>query len=135
MKNNNALEEVEIKRGRVGSISLFEITDAELQIIEHGSPSSLLVNIAFFAASAFLSFLIVLLTTKIESDRIFVVFVLVTIVSCVTTVICSLVAYRMRGGVGDVIKKIKARVPGAEVEKQDEPLFVAGPVDPESQDP
>ena len=42
---------VQIKRGRVDSLSLYEITDNELDILTAGSPSSLYLNFAIFLLS------------------------------------------------------------------------------------
>lgn len=129
-------EEVVIRRGRVGSISLFEITDAELQTIEHGAPSSTLTNFGFFLGSAFLSFLSVLLSTPISSDRLFVVYVIIAICSGLISVCCFIVASKMKGGLKELIAKIKERVPSSEVEKVRETQDVLKVInDPDSQDP
>ncbi|MBF8636102.1 hypothetical protein IRZ48_05435 [Pseudomonas fulva] len=134
--NHNQNGEVVIRRGRVGSISLFEITDAELQTIEHGAPSGTLINTGFFAGSACLSFLSVLLTTPIASDRLFYVYFIICILSGAVSIICFLVARKMKGSLKELLKAIKARVPGIEVEKVSSGRAVRQVEDdPDSQDP
>lgn len=134
--NHNQNGEVVIRRGRVGSISLFEITDAELQTIEHGAPSGTLINIGFFAGSAFLSFLSVLLATPIADDRLFYIYVIICALAGAGSVICFLVARKMKGSLKELLKAIKARVPGIEVEKVTSGRAVRHiEDDPDSQDP
>ncbi|MBA1195714.1 hypothetical protein G7011_01130 [Pseudomonas plecoglossicida] len=134
--NHNESGDVVIRRGRVGSISLFEITDAELQTIEHGAPSGTLINIGFFAGSCFLSFLSVLLSTPIADNRLFYIYVIICICSGIGSTICFLVAQKMKGGLKELLATIKARVPGIEVEKVPSGRAArSNEEDPDSQDP
>ncbi|WP_156317293.1 hypothetical protein [Cypionkella psychrotolerans] len=99
-----------IVRGRVDSLTLFEITDNELGILENGSPNSLYLNFAIFFISTGLSFILSLLTTNFESDRVFYVFVIVSVVCAAFGSILAIIWLRVRGEVSDVCKKIRARV-------------------------
>src|ERR1700761_5382364 len=67
-----------ILRGRVDSFALYEITDEELSVLEAGSPSSLQLNFSIFCISMGTSFLLALLTSTV-SDRVFTVFVILTV--------------------------------------------------------
>jgi hypothetical protein len=107
----NALQ---IKRGRVDSLSLYEITDNELDILATGSPSSLHLNLAIFFLSSALAFLIALLTTKIESDRTFTIFVVILVVSSVVGCVMMLMWSRAHRSTREVIKRIRDRLPSEE---------------------
>ena len=82
MSNDNQKEgEVKIKRAKYGSLSLYEITEDELDALEQGSPESIYLNFSIFLISIAISFIIALVTTKIDSIKIFIFFIVVTVVS------------------------------------------------------
>ena|ERR1700722_1682740 len=68
-----------IRRARIDRLNIYELSESELNILERGSPESLFMNFAIFLLSSAVSLLISLLTTKIESNRTFNVFVIGTI--------------------------------------------------------
>lgn len=76
-----------IRRARVDSLDLYEITEDELSTLEHGSPGSLYLLFSTFLLSIAVSFLITLLTTKIESDRLYIVFVVVTVIGFIVGIV------------------------------------------------
>ncbi|MEN6451830.1 MAG: hypothetical protein ABFC96_15175 [Thermoguttaceae bacterium] len=100
-----------IVRGRVDSFALYEITDSELGVLESGSPGSLHLNFAIFFASVAVSFLIALLTATV-SDRVFTVFILLTIVGFAAGVFLFALWCRARHSVAHVVRAIRARIPG-----------------------
>jgi hypothetical protein len=100
-----------IVRGQVDSLSLYEITDYELEILEHGSPNSILLSFAICFISVALSFLTTLLTVKIESIYLFLIFLVFTVVGLAAGIVLIVLWYRTRSQVGGVGKKIRARVP------------------------
>lgn len=81
-KNQQDLNPI-IRRARVDSLDFYEITDEELTTLEHGSPGSLFLLFATFLISIALSFLISLLTTKIENLYVYILFVIITIIGFV----------------------------------------------------
>jgi len=127
MGNDNQAEKSEgavrlrVIRGPVDSLSLYEITDHELDILEEGSPSSTFLNFAILFSSVGVSFLVALLTIAIESIYVFSVFVIVTIVGVGASVVLFVLWYRTRSKVRDLCKRIRARVPTEPVgESEDE---------------
>jgi len=105
-----------IRRGRVDSLSLYEITDNELDTLEKGSPSSLYLNFAICLLSTATSFLIALLTSTI-TKQIFQVFVIViVVVGYVLGILLLLLWLRSRKSVAGVVKRIKERIPEEETE-------------------
>lgn len=111
-----------IRRGRVDSLTLYEITDYELDSLSTGSPSSLYLNLAIFFASIAISFLVALLTATITSDRVFTVFVVIVILGFVASAVLSCVWLRNRKSISTIIKRIKKRIPSEEptLEAQEE---------------
>jgi NADH:ubiquinone oxidoreductase subunit K len=111
----NALKEniehhIRIVRGRVDSVSVYEITENELSILENGTPSSIYLNFAVFLLSVAVSFLVALLTTNIESNRVFTIFVVVTAVGAISGLLLLFVWYRSHRSLSDIVSKIKSRI-------------------------
>jgi len=108
-------KEPTIQRGRVGSLSLYEITEYEFEVLQQPSQSSTLLNFAIFFWSVAISFHVALKTTKVDSDRTFAVLVLVTIVGYAAGTVMggiSLIAWlRNRSKRKDVIKRVRDRIP------------------------
>ena len=98
-----------IVRGRVDSLSLFEITDYELSVLESGSPATVYLNFSVFFLSTGLAYLISLLTGTFASIRLFTVLVVVTTVSFGIGLVLLVLWYRSRSSVLAVVKKIKDR--------------------------
>lgn len=74
----------EIRRARLGTLTIYEISEAELETLERGLPASLFLNFSVFLVSVAVSFSITLATTAIASNRTFQVFVIVTILGYLT---------------------------------------------------
>lgn len=104
-------EQVRVRRGKVDSLSLYEVTEAELQDLERGGPASLYFNFSIFLLSTAVSFIVALLTTKIESTKTFCVFVLVALVGFVGGGILLLIWNKSRQVTGEIITRIKDRMP------------------------
>lgn len=115
--------QLRIIRGPLDSISLYEITDYELDILEEGSPSSTFLNFAIGFASVAVSFLVTLLTAKIESIYLFTVFVVISVVGFVAALVLFVLWRKRRSRIKDLVKKIKARVPTVPVQKSDSPTL------------
>lgn len=98
-----------ILRGRVDSLSLYEITDYELQVLEEGSVGATYLNLAVFFLSMAVSFLATLLTTPIASDRLFGVFVVVVGVGFAAGFVLAILWYRTRRSMSKVLKRIRDR--------------------------
>lgn len=107
---------VRIRRGKVDSLSLYEITDHELERLEQGSPSGLLFNCAVALLSVSSSFLVALLTTEIPSFRTFTIFVVITTIGLIGGAVLLLVWYKTRQTLTEMINRIKQRIPPDDVE-------------------
>ena len=111
-QNDSGLDSVTVRRAKVDSLSLYEVTEPELQDLERGGPATLYLNFAIFLLSTAISFLIAVLSTEIQSTRTFCVFVIVTVAGFIGGGILIMIWNRSRQTTREIIKRIKARMPG-----------------------
>ena len=118
-----------IRRARLVALTIYEVSEDELTLLERGSPDSLFLNLAIFFLSTFTSFLVALKTTAIPDDRTFIVFVVVTIVSGASGLVLSILWWRTCKSASAVVRTIRQRLlPG---EGEQEPDFgTSGQDDP-----
>lgn len=102
-------ENIPVKRGRVSSITLYDVTDYELDQLEKGSPESLYLNFSISLLTTGSSFLLALLTTTITSNRTFDIFVIITIISFISGTVLFILWFRGRKSVKRLVEKIKNR--------------------------
>ncbi|MEO1830264.1 MAG: hypothetical protein ABGX82_15745 [Pseudomonas sp.] len=110
-----------IKRGRVDSLSLYEITEHELVILENGSPFSLYLNFSLLLLTTATSFLISLLTITIDSDRTYTTFVILVVVGYVLGILLGIIWWRTRQSVSEITKRIRNRIPPEEQAEAENP--------------
>ncbi len=115
-------------RGSLDSLSVYDITDYELDVLEEGSPNSLFLNFAIFFASIAISFLITLVTVDITSIPLFTVFVVLTVVGTAGAVVLFALWRKTRSKVSDLIKRIRARAKPAQKDDCDQTGTVHTPV-------
>ena len=104
--------EIKIVRGRVDSVSLYEITDTELDTLERGSPYSIHLNIGVSLLTLGLSFLTSLLTIEIQahSTILLLVFVVLTVAGIIGGTVLIILWKNARGATTDVVKRIRQRI-------------------------
>jgi len=112
-----------IHRVRLDKLRIFEITDAELEALERGSPESVFLNLAIAVLSIAVSLSVSLATTNIENDRTFCVFVIVTSVGYVAGVTLGLLWFISRRSLRNVSAEIRSRIPpeGVQEDRDDAP--------------
>jgi hypothetical protein len=96
-------------------VSLYEITDYELEVLEQGSPSSAYLNFAIFFGSVGLSFLATLLTVDVSSLYVFTVFIVLTVAGFAGALVLFELWRRTRSKTVELCKKIRARIATAPV--------------------
>lgn len=111
---------VRVKRGKVDSLTLYEITDYELETLAIGSPSSLHLNFAIFFLSLATSFLIALLSTSITSTKTFSVFVIVTVIGFAAGLVLLGMWHFSHKSTRTIIRQIRERIPADQIETADE---------------
>ncbi|MBW3595971.1 MAG: hypothetical protein KY475_01700 [Planctomycetes bacterium] len=98
-----------IHRVRLETLTIFEITEAELESLERGSPESLYLNLAVSVVSIAVSFSIALATTHIESIKTYCFFVIVTVVGYLAAITFSLLWWQSRRSLTKVAQEIRKR--------------------------
>lgn len=111
---------VRVRRGKVDSLTLYEITDYELETLAIGSPSSLHLNFAIFFLSLATSFLIALLTTTITSTKSFAVFVVITVVGFAAGFVLLGLWHFSHRSTKSIIRQIRDRMPSEQVDSASE---------------
>lgn len=99
-----------IKRGRLASFSLYEVTDYELEVLQTGSPATIILNFAIFLLSTALAFWISVFGTEIKDPKRYAVFVMVAIFASLNGLLLMILWWKKRGSVAVLIKKIKSRI-------------------------
>jgi len=100
-----------IRRARLDNLTIYEISEAELNTLEKGSPDSIYLNISIALLSSAFAFLGSVLITKIESNVVLFLFIALIVVGFVVGGVLLLLWYRSRSSVSDCIESIKRRLP------------------------
>lgn len=100
-----------IRRARFEQLTIFEISESELESLERGSPDSLFLNFAIAFLSAAISLTGCLVTSTVSSTRVFTVMVLLTIVAYAAGVVLISLWYRNHRSVRSVAAMIRKRLP------------------------
>jgi hypothetical protein len=98
-----------IHRVRLDKLTIFEITESELDALEQGSPESLFLNLAVGVISIAVSFSIALGTTQIQSLKTYSLFLIVTVVGYLAGVTFGLLWWRSRRSLKSVAREIRRR--------------------------
>ncbi|MCL2196500.1 MAG: hypothetical protein FWB77_02675 [Treponema sp.] len=100
-----------IRRGRVDSVSIYEVNESELAILENGSPNSIYLNFFTFLIATFLSFLSTLLTVDFSQKVLLqTIFIFIAVVSGFLSIMTFILWIRGKNKLSDVIKRIKNRI-------------------------
>lgn len=99
----------EIHRVRLERLTIFEITEAELEALEQGSRESLFLNLGIAVFSIAMSFSIALASTQIDSIKTYCFFVIVTVISYVAATTFLLLWWQSRRSLKKVAQEIRSR--------------------------
>lgn len=109
-KGNNGSDDktVQIKRGKFDSISLYEVTEEELNTLETGE-SSLELNFAIALFSATLTLVVSIFTTT-STDLVLGIFVVCALLFAILGVYFIIKWWKNKGRVEQTFQKIKNRL-------------------------
>jgi hypothetical protein len=103
-------EKIPVKRHRLPGVDSYDVTSDELDQIEHEtSQVGLDLSFAGVSLTAFISFLIALLTANIQSDRIYCAFIAIEIATGALALYFSIKWYRGRRRRTSIIARIRCR--------------------------
>lgn len=103
-----------IRRGKVDSLDIFEVTESELGSLERGSPNSIYLNFCIFFASAFITLTTTMVTVDIKSDIKISLFFSADIISIISIVLFGILWWKAKNEVKEVLSVIRGRVPREE---------------------
>ncbi len=104
----------EVITPKTHKVIVYFVNETELNVLERGSTSSLYLTFGLALLSIFCSFTIVLFSTPISSDRIFDVFVIITSVSLISSIVLLVLWRRADDETTRIIRAIKERFPEGE---------------------
>jgi hypothetical protein len=102
---------LEIRRARLDSLVVYDVTESELGTLELGSPDSIFLNFAVFLLSSAIAFIIALLTTEVRSPYVFLVFVTFIFVALVASGVLLCLWRTSRRSVSTCARIIRGRLP------------------------
>lgn len=104
-------EKVKVKRGRMDSVSIYEVSEGELTTLENGSKNSIFLNFSIFLLSIAASFFTALVTADYTNKNIvFTIFVVLTVVGILGGAFLLILWFRMSDEFKITIDKIKKRI-------------------------
>lgn len=93
----------------LGKLTIFSITEAELEALERGSPESVYLNLGIAVMSIAISFSISLATTTIESIKTFCFFVVVAAIGYLAALTFGLLWWQSQTSLRKVAQEIRNR--------------------------
>lgn len=100
----------EIRRARLGRLTIFEVSESELTLIEKGSPDSIYLNFAIALLTTAISLTVVLVTAALESTVLLLVFVVCTVLGYICGLLLLALWWRTRSSVSECIDAIRRRL-------------------------
>lgn len=108
---NDQGEKIDVHRRKIGSVTIYDVTEAELNVLEKGTDASVWLNFLIFTISTAISFMVSLLTVEWEESVsvVQITFICVTVIMTISALICFVFWRRGRGQHLTTIKAIKER--------------------------
>lgn len=104
---------LEVRRARYQSLTLYEVDEAELSTLERGSGESLYLNLAVSLLSVGITLAATLLSASFSSQKAWLVFVVVAVVSLTAGGILLVLWLRSRQSVKQCSESIRRRLESA----------------------
>lgn len=121
-------EHIPLRIHGISQVEAYQVTIEELDAIKReGNNLGLDFQVSQFCLTIAIAFWIAIKTTKIESDKTFVVFVVLVILGFFLGIVFGLKWYMNRGSIGAIFRRIEARQigPGGDAGHQIQSLEVA----------
>lgn len=101
----------EIRRARYQRLTIYEVEESELQLLEKGAPDSVLFTIAIALFTLAITLTVTLFTATFTSNAIHTAIIAITVVGYVTGLILTFMWVRTRSAVSQCVKGIRSRLP------------------------
>ena len=103
-------EKLLVRRGRVGSVDLYEVKEHELELLEKGSTATLQFNFAIFLFSTAITCIVALVTSNFKWQTVRVIFILVSIVGITQGTYLIISWWRAKTSIRKLIATIRNRI-------------------------
>jgi len=133
-KSTNSDKALRVRRGRVDSVSLYEVKENELELLENGEPTSLQLNFAIFLLSLSFSGILTLCTATFSIPILQTTFLFVTIIGVILGAYLLLMWWKGRKSIKTIIQVIKNRIPPEIVDEGDDEIEIVNDKSPEIND-
>jgi hypothetical protein len=100
----------EIRRARYDRLTIYEVEESELTILEKGSADSTYLNFAIAFLSIAVSLTVTLATAAVPSHKAFTVFVVIAVIGYAAGLVLGSLWWRGRTSVGVCVKTIRSRL-------------------------
>jgi hypothetical protein len=101
----------EIRRARFGKLTIYEISEAELETLANGSPDSALLTFGVGLLTIAVTLTVSLFTTTIDSMKTFTVFVVAIAIGLVGGLLLMILWWRSRQPISCLVQTIRDRLP------------------------
>lgn len=112
----------EIRRARIFQLTVYDVTDSELETLERGTPGTLYLNFAIFLLSSALSFTVSLFTATLTNPKTYIVIVVFTIIGFLGGGFLLILWKNSHTSVTKCIENIRKRLPPEGVQQHLENL-------------
>lgn len=102
---------LQVKRGRVDSVNLYEVKENELDTLENGEPTDIYLNFAVFLLSIAFSGILTLCSATFTNNTIKNAFLFVSIIGVLGGIFLLILWWRGRKSIKSIIRKIRDRIP------------------------
>ncbi len=110
-KGYSSEKRLQIRRGRVDSVDLYEVKENELEILENGEPTGIYLNFSIFLYSLSFSSILALCTATFSNSFIQNAFIFTSIIGILGGTLLIILWWRGRKSIRLIIKTIKDRIP------------------------
>src|ERR1035437_7038254 len=109
MSNTEGERKINIIRGEVDSLILYEVMEDELTTLENGPSSSIYLNMAIALLTLSLSFFASIFTVTFKTTITFIIFLVIALVSFFSGIGYLIIWYKTRQSYTSIADKIRAR--------------------------
>jgi len=120
LKNEDSVERPpQIRRGRIPSFAIYEVSEDELQKLQDGFAIGLELNFSLMLLSSALSFFIALITTQMSQTKSTTI-TIITAVFAIIGIYLFFSWFRSRPDIQNLVSSIKSRMPANETDPEKE---------------
>lgn len=100
----------EIRRARLQRLTIYEVEESELALLERGAPDSIFLNLGIAFLTAAVTLTATLLTAEFHSHRMWTAFVVVTVIGYLAGATMLILWWQSRRSVSGCVDNIRKRL-------------------------